>query len=116
MRSNSVIYYRVISWSPKGKQLAAARPAFGCITQFKPDLKEAKSISINGAELKMGKPVACGIQWLSTLQFLVTYVDENDSSARPHLFIVNAFKSGPAKLIDYDDVCFGNMSVERPYR
>lgn len=104
----------MISWSPKGKQLVATRP--GCITQYKPDLKEAKSIPIAANELNMEKPVACGIQWLSTSQFLVVYADQNDSGARPHLFIVNSYKNGPTKLIDYDDVCFGNLSVERPFR
>ena len=51
-----------ISWSPKGKQLVAGK-SDGTLTQYKPDLKEAKSIPGAGA----GSSVL-SILWISTYQ------------------------------------------------
>ena len=104
---------RAISWSPKGKQLVVSRP--GKIVQYKPDLKEAKTIAFSGNDVQMSQPSVCGLQWLSTSQFLVAFVDESDPNSRPHLHIVNAQKSGATIFIDYDDVCYGSPS-ERPHK
>ena len=67
-----------ISWSPKGKQLVAGK-SDGSLTQYKPDLKEAKTIPkpvdpTNSEQLLS----ACSILWASTYQFLVLF--KNDSS------------------------------------
>lgn len=104
---------RAISWSPKGKQIVVARP--GKLVQYKPDLKEAKTIAFSGSEVHMTTPVACGLQWLSTSQFLVTFIDQDDPNSRPHLHIVNVQKSGATTFIDYDDVCYGSPSG-RPHK
>jgi nuclear pore complex protein Nup214 len=52
-----------VSWSPKGKQLVAGRRD-GTLTQFKPDLKEAKTIP---AMVGKGASVI-SILWVSTYQ------------------------------------------------
>uniref|UniRef100_A0A0P6FD67 Nuclear pore complex protein Nup214 n=1 Tax=Daphnia magna TaxID=35525 RepID=A0A0P6FD67_9CRUS len=104
---------QAISWSPKGKQIVVARP--GKLVQYKPDLKEAKTIAFSGSEVHMTTPVACGLQWLSTSQFLVTFIDQDDPNSRPHLHIVNVQKSGATTFIDYDDVCYGSPSG-RPHK
>ena len=58
-----------VSWSPKGKQMVALM-ADGSLTQYKPDLKAAKTwagpVSPDGLE-----PVS--VTWLSTYEFLVGY-------------------------------------------
>lgn len=90
-----------------------ARPSK--LVQYKPDLKEAKTIAFSGSDVHMTQPMVCGLQWLSTSQFLVTFVDQNESNSRPHLYIVNVQKSGATTFIDYDDVCYGSPS-ERPHR
>ncbi|XP_057372318.1 nuclear pore complex protein Nup214-like [Daphnia carinata] len=104
---------QAISWSPKGKQLVVARP--GKLVQYKPDLKEAKTTAFSGSDVHMNTPVACGLQWLSTSQFLVTFIDQDDPNSRPHLHIVNVQKSGATTFIDYDDVCYGSPSG-RPHK
>ncbi|KAI9560680.1 putative nuclear pore complex protein Nup214 [Daphnia sinensis] len=104
---------QAISWSPKGKQLVVARP--GKLVQYKPDLKEAKTIAFSGSDVHMTTPIACGLQWLSTSQFLVTFIDQDDPNSRPHLHIVNVQKSGATTFIDYDDVCYGSPSG-RPHK
>lgn len=105
---------RAISWSPKGKQLVVARS--GKLVQYKPDLKEAKTVLFSGEDVHMSQPVVCGLQWLSTSQFLVTFIDGSDPNSRPHLHIVNVLKSGTNTFVDYDDVCYGNPSGERSNR
>lgn len=91
-----------------------ARP--GKLVQYKPDLKEAKTIPFSGEDLQMTKPTVCGLQWLSNVQFLVTFIDESDPNSRPHLYIVNVHKAGKPTYVDYDDVCYGNPSGERSNR
>ena len=54
-------------WSPKGKQMVAARRD-GSLAQYKPDLKEAKSWAGPPGGLR---PVS--VTWLSTYEFLVGY-------------------------------------------
>jgi hypothetical protein len=107
-------FYRAISWSPKGKQLVVARP--GMLTQYKPDLKEAKIIPFSGSDIEMSKPMVCGLQWISTVQFLVVFVDQNSEQLIPHLFIVNLHKSGPPTFTCFYDICFTDPSSKRPNR
>ena len=59
----------------------------GSLTQYKPDLKEAKTIA--GPE---GKNLsAISILWVSTYQFVVAYKDNLDASSRPGKIAVNSF-------------------------
>lgn len=94
--------------------MVVARP--GKLVQYKPDLKEAKTIPFSGNDVNMNQPAVCGLQWLSTSQFLVTFVDESDPNARPHVNIVNVQKTGPSTFLDYDDICYGNPTIGRPHR
>jgi len=137
-----------ISWSPKGKQLVAglflpsnylsgqARSigdipfsqtgrVNGNLTQYKPDLKEAKSISGPAKELS-----AISILWVSTYQFLVGYENKADDGSRPGilisiakfiisnlnkplitgLYFVQSGKTGPAVFTFFDDICFSTGS------
>jgi hypothetical protein len=87
----------------------------GKLVQYKPDLKEAKTVAFSSSDVHMTQPMVCGLQWLSTSQFLVTFIDQNEPNSRPHLYIVNVQKSGATTFVDYDDVCYGSPS-ERPHR
>lgn len=91
-----------------------ARP--GKLVQYKPDLKEAKTIPYAPGDVGMGRPAVCGLHWLSNVQFLAAFVDQDDPTAQPHLFIVNSHKTGPPTFVDYDDVCYGNPSGGRTNR
>ena len=51
----------------------------GSLTQYKPDLKEAKTIA--GPEGKSFSAIS--ILWVSTYQFVVAYNDNSDASSRP---------------------------------
>ena len=51
----------------------------GSLTQYKPDLKEAKTIS--GPEGRKLIPIS--ILWISTYQFIVACKDVDDPDARP---------------------------------
>ena len=51
----------------------------GSLTQYKPDLKEAKTLS--GPDGKNVCPVS--ILWLSTYQFIVAFKDKDDQDSRP---------------------------------
>jgi len=88
----------------------------GKLVQYKPDLKEAKTIPFTGGEVRMSQPNVVGLQWLSNAQFLATFVDVAVAGARPHLFVVNSNKTGPPTFIDYDDICSGNSSDGRAPR
>merc|ERR1712032_462521 len=78
-----------ISWSPKGKQMVAVKKD-GSLTQYKPDLKEAKSWP--GPSKAGLLPVS--IFWLSTYEFLVGYREgEERPGLWPHVLWTN-MKSG----------------------
>ncbi len=89
-----------ISWSPKGKQIVAGR-LNGKLTQYKPDLKEAKTMEPPSAALK-----AVSILWISTYQFLVAYQDLSDPDSRPGLFVAQGSKTGSMTYTNYDDICY----------
>ena len=88
-----------VSWSPKGKQLVAGK-ADGTLTQYKPDLKEAKSIP---APPGAGHSVL-SILWISTYQFLTAVRNNADPDSRPGLILVQSSKAGETSYINYDDV------------
>ena len=96
------------SWSPKGKQLVAARQD-GSLTQYKPDLKAAKTVPgppPNGAAALV--PVS--VHWVSTYEFLVGYLDMSDPDARPGLWMVKGSKAGTVTHVNYDDICYSTGS------
>ena len=68
-----------VSWSPKGKQLVAGKKN-GTLTQYKPDLKEAKTVP---APAGVGPLGAVSILWISTYQFLVAFENAADPDSRP---------------------------------
>lgn len=77
-----------ISWSPKGKQLVAGKRD-GSLTQYKPDLKEAKTMPAPpGSSL-----CAVSIVWISTYQFAVALKDTKDPYSRPGQFLQFLFHS-----------------------
>ena len=86
-----------VSWSPKGKQLVAGK-ADGTLTQYKPDLKEAKTIPA-----AVASPVL-SILWISTYQFLTAVKSSADPDSRPGLILVQSSKSGETSFTNYDDV------------
>ena len=88
-----------VSWSPKGKQLVAGK-SDGTLTQYKPDLKEAKTIP---------PPPGAGhsilsILWISTYQFLTAVKNNADPDSRPGLILVQSSKAGETSFTNYDDV------------
>ena len=90
-----------MSWSPKGKQLVAGR-SDGRLTQFKPDLKEAKTVAPPpGSALTY-----LSVLWVSTYQFLVAFKDTSDPDSRPGLCLVTSSKSGETSYVNYDDICY----------
>lgn len=67
-------------WSPKGKQIVVAFPN-GKLAQYKPDLKLAKTIPCTVQLLPVPfSPVA--IQWLSTYQFAIVFVEEKEDAVQ----------------------------------
>lgn len=73
-------------WSPKGKQIVVAFPN-GKLAQYKPDLKLAKTIPCTVPVLP-GPFSPIAIQWLSTYQFAVVFIEEKPDAAQcniPHL-------------------------------
>ena len=99
-----------ISWSPKGKQLVAGK-ANGTLTQYKPDLKEAKTIPAPSGE--NGPLSAFSILWVSTYQFLVGFKDAKDG--RPAFYMVQSSKTGPTNYYNYDDICFSSGDKHKPF-
>ena len=101
-----------VAWSPKGKQLVAGK-SDGVLTQYKPDLKVAKTIP---------KPVdpsnpeqvlsACSILWASTYQFLVLF---KNTSNQASLYLVQSSKAGDTKHFNYDDICYSTGDSRDPY-
>ena len=89
-----------ISWSPKGKQLVAGK-INGKITQYKPDLSEAKTMEPPNPSF-----TTISILWISTYQFLACYKDTNDADSRPGLYLVQGSKAGPTTYVNYDDICY----------
>lgn len=72
--------YSCACWSPKGKQIVVAFPN-GKLAQYKPDLKLAKTIPCTVQLLPPPfSPVA--IQWLSTYQFAVVFVEDKEDAAQ----------------------------------
>ena len=105
-----------VSWSPKGKQLVAGKWD-GSLTQYKPDLKEAKRIpppppspSPPAAAL-----AAVAVVWVSTYQFAVAYRETADPESRPGVYLVQSSKSGPATHTNFDDVCYSTGDRNRPH-
>ena len=79
------------------------------LVQYKPDLKEAKTIPFNTNLLDMEastKPTVCGLLWLSNAQFLVSFTDAENENANTLVYIMNSVKSGPPILINYGEVCY----------
>ena len=88
------------------------------LVQYKPDLKEAKTIPFNAAVLNMepsASPIVCGLLWLSNAQFLVAFTDGNNTRSCTLLYILNSVKSGPPVFINYGEVC-NEPSQDRPKR
>ena len=95
-----------VSWSPKGKQLVAGKTN-GKLTQYKPDLAEAKTMEPPGTGFS-----ALSILWISTYQFLVCYGNGNE---RPGLFLAQGSKTGPTTFINYDDICYSTGEQNPAY-
>lgn len=90
----------------------------GLLVQYKPDLKEAKSIPISNTLLNVeesAKPTVCGLLWLSNTQFLVSFADSENEGSNTMLFILNAQKVGPPTLVNYGEVCY-DSSQDRSKR
>ncbi len=100
---------RCVSWSPKGKQLVAGRKD-GSLTQYKPDLKEAKTYRPPPG-LKLS---AVSVLWVSTYQFAVAYEDTSDPEGRPGLHLVQGSKAGATTFTNYDDVCYSTGERNGP--
>ena len=101
-----------LSWSPKGKQLVVGKQD-GSLTQYKPDLKEAKKILAPVNPSEPGKPlVASSILWVSTYQFLVLYKLSSDVSS---LYLVQSSKAGTTTFLNYDDICYSTGDARDPY-
>ena len=88
-----------VSWSPKGKQLVAGK-LDGKLVQYKPDLSVAKIMDLDP------NLSALSILWISTYQFLTSFVNKSDPDSRPGLFLVQGSKGGPTTYINYDDICY----------
>ena len=104
----------MLSWSPKGKQIVVARAK--SLVQYKPDLKEAKSIAFDAAALGMDPsavPSACSLLWLSNFQFAAAFVDSSDRSSRPMVFIVDTPKGAAPTFTNFDDICYGSAQERR---
>merc|ERR1719391_1591610 len=71
----------------------------GSLTQYKPDLKEAKSWP--GPSKAGLLPVS--IFWLSTYEFLVGY---REGEERPGLWLVKGSKAGTTEYVFFDDICY----------
>lgn len=67
-------------WSPKGKQIVVAFPN-GKLAQYKPDLKLAKTIPCS-VQLFPAPFSPVAIQWLSTYQFAVVFVEEKEDAVQ----------------------------------
>ena len=99
-----------VSWSPKGKQLVAGKRN-GSLTQYKPDLKEAKTIPPPASS----SLTAVSILWVSTYQFAVAFRDASDASSRPGVYLVQSSKAGPTSHINFDDVCYSTGERNAPW-
>ncbi|KAG4068236.1 hypothetical protein HA402_007756 [Bradysia odoriphaga] len=91
------------SWSPKGKQIVAGFPN-GKISQYKPDLKLARTIPCVVRLYNTAWDVIA-IQWLSTYQFAAVMLPREEN-AYPALYIVYAPKNGTPTYTNYMDVCY----------
>ena len=73
----------------------------GRLTQYKPDLKEAKTVPA-----PPGQGVTyLSVLWVSTYQFLVAFKDASPDS-RPGLCLVQSSKAGDTTYVNYDDICY----------
>lgn len=72
--------YSCACWSPKGKQIVVAFPN-GKLAQYKPDLKLAKTIPCS-VQLFPAPFSPVAIQWLSTYQFAVVFVEEKEDAVQ----------------------------------
>lgn len=92
------------SWSPKGKQIVCGHPD-GRLSQYKPDLKLARSIAAPPAGT-FPTPFDCiAVQWLSTYQFAAAWL-RRAAGECPALVVVTAPKAGAVQYVNYDDVCY----------
>ena len=89
-----------VSWSPKGKQLVAGK-LDGKLVQYKPDLSEAKNMIPPDPNYS-----ALSVLWISTYQFLASFLDKSNPDSRPGLFLVQGSKGGPTTFANYDDICY----------
>lgn len=98
------------SWSPKGKQIVVGCSG-GKLQQYKPDLKLAKTIPCT-VQLLQNPFAPIAIQWLSTFQFAVVFLEEKEEPC-PALFIVNAQKNVPPTYINYYDICYSQSGPRK---
>ncbi|CRL05063.1 CLUMA_CG018223, isoform A [Clunio marinus] len=98
-------------WSPKGKQIVVGFTN-GMLKQFTPELKIAKTIECPAGVIMAGSFDTITIQWLSTFQFAVAFLEHKQGS-RPIFHIINAPKGAPPQYISYNDVCY-TSSETRP--
>ena len=102
------IYLCVFSWitlinlyfSLLGKQLVAGK-LDGKLVQYKPDLSEAKNMIPPDPNYS-----ALSVLWISTYQFLASFLDKSNPDSRPGLFLVQGSKGGPTTFVNYDDICY----------
>ena len=100
-----------VSWSPKGKQLVAGK-LNGKLTQYKPDLTEAKTMEPpqDGQNYQI-----LSVLWISTYQFLTCYKNLSDPQSRPGLYLVQGAKGGPCTYVNYEDICYSTGEYSAPY-
>ena len=102
------IYLCIFSWinlinlyfSLLGKQLVAGK-LDGKLVQYKPDLSEAKNMIPPDPNYS-----ALSVLWISTYQFLASFLDKSNPDSRPGLFLVQGSKGGPTTFVNYDDICY----------
>lgn len=76
-------------WSPKGKQIVVAFPN-GKLAQYKPDLKLAKTIPCT-VPLLSGPFLPIAVQWLSTFQFAVVFIEGKEDAAQCNLLSISNY-------------------------
>lgn len=100
------MHFSCACWSPKGKQIVVAFPN-GKLAQYKPDLKLAKAIPCAVQLFPVQfSPVA--VQWLSTYQFAVVFVEEKQDATQCNL---REFFVCPISLIRLLNPFFVTFSV-----
>lgn len=92
-----------LCWSPKGKQLVVGKKD-GSLTQYKPDMQEAKSIA--PPSLSKNSVLVLSVCWLAPTVFAVVYAPANQvADSHANLVIVTFTKTSPVTYTDFGEPC-----------